>query len=107
MTPSTTSTRGSRRRLVPLEKLDEASECLRTLAHPHRLRMVEMTLDREAPVGELAEACGIEPAQASGHLRLMKDRGLMRARREGRNIYYTVAEPGLRGILDCIRHRFG
>ncbi|MGA1525980.1 MAG: transcriptional regulator, partial [Planctomycetota bacterium] len=39
------------------EALEGAAECLRTLAHPHRLRMVQMLLQAEFTVGELAAAC--------------------------------------------------
>ncbi|MEK6799682.1 MAG: metalloregulator ArsR/SmtB family transcription factor [Planctomycetota bacterium] len=94
-------------RLVELEALERAAECLRTLAHPHRLRMVEMLLRRECTVGELAESCGIQSHMASEHLRRMKDRGLLGCRRDGRRIYYRVADEGLNGILDCVKKRFG
>ncbi len=93
--------------LIPLESLEHASECLKTLAHPVRLRMVEMTLAGERTVGELAEACGVSPAAASEHLGLMKDRGLLASRRDGRRVFYSVAEPGLAGIIACVRSRFG
>lgn len=85
----------------------EVAECLRTLAHPHRLRMVQMLLAGEYTVGELAEACEIPSHMASEHLGRMKDRGLLRSERRGRRIYYQVAEKGLRGIMECIEARFG
>jgi len=86
--------------------LEQAAECLKTLAHPHRLRMIEMMLQGRYTVGELAEACEIPSHMASEHLRLMKDRGLLRSEREGRKIFYEVAEPGLAGILECIETKF-
>ena len=93
--------------LTDLEALAQAAECLRTLAHPHRLRMIQMLLAGRYTVGQLAEACGILPHVASEHLRLMKDRGLLRSQRDGRKIYYEVAEPGLSGIMHCVEGRFG
>jgi len=93
--------------LIPLESLMGAAECLKTLAHPHRLRMVQMLLQDEYTVGELAEACGIPSHMASEHLGLMRDRGLLTAERQGRKIYYRVAAEGLAGILDCVKKRFG
>lgn len=94
-------------KLVSLEALEEATECLRALAHPHRLRMVQMLLESEHTVGVLAEACGIQSHMASEHLRMMKDRGLLASRREGRCTYYRVAEPGLMSIMGCVEARFG
>ena len=92
---------------LSLEAMDQAAECLRTLAHPLRLRMVEMILEGDYTVGELAEACEIPSNLASEHLRLMKDRGLLSFERRGRRIYYHAAEEGLTDILNCIRKRFG
>lgn len=93
--------------LISLTALAEAAECLRTLAHPVRLRMVQMLLDDEYTVGELAEACNIRSHMASEHLGRMKDRGLLSSERRGRRIYYKVAEAGLAGIIACVEQRFG
>jgi DNA-binding transcriptional ArsR family regulator len=91
---------------IDLACLTRAAECLKTLAHPHRLRIIEMLLEDRYTVGELAEACGVPSNIASGHLRLMQRCGMLAPQREGRNIYYTIAEPCLKGFLACIRERF-
>lgn len=99
--------KSARTKLIPLESLSMASECLRTLAHPHRLRMVQMLLQGEFSVAELAEACGIGSHVASDHLGRMKDRGLLSNQRRGRQVFYRVAEQGLVSIMQCIEKRFG
>jgi DNA-binding transcriptional ArsR family regulator len=58
-------------RLTDLDALGQAAECLRTLAHPHRLRIVQMLLHGQYTVGQLAEACEIPSPMTSEHLRLM------------------------------------
>ena len=58
--------------LTSLSDLEQAAECLRVLAHPHRLRMIQMLLRGQYTVGELAEACELPSAMASEHLRLMQ-----------------------------------
>ncbi len=93
--------------LTELDALGEAAECLRTLAHPHRLRMVQMLLQGEFSVGELAEACGLPSAMASEHLRLMQRCGFLTSEKDGRQVFYRVAEPHLKQILGCIEARFG
>jgi DNA-binding transcriptional ArsR family regulator len=93
--------------LLDLEVLSEAAECLKTLAHPHRLRMVQLLLRGHYTVGELAEACDIPSHMASEHLRLMQRCGLLGSRREGRRTYYHVAQPHLAQIMNCIETRFG
>jgi len=97
----------TKKKLISLEALGQAAECLRTLAHPHRLRMVQMMLQGQHAVGELADACGIASPMASEHLRLMQRCGLLKAEKEGRFVYYSVAEPHLANIMACIEARFG
>jgi ArsR family transcriptional regulator, zinc-responsive transcriptional repressor len=93
--------------LTDLAALGEAAECLKTLAHPHRLRMVQMLLRGRYTVGELATACGIPSHMASEHLRLMQRSGFLTGEKEGRKAFYRVAEPHLAGILACVEARFG
>ncbi len=93
--------------LLSLDRLSEAAECLKTLAHPHRLRMVQMLLAGRYTVGELAEACEIPSHMASEHLRLMQRCGFLSSEKDGRCAYYRVAEPHLAQILACIEARFG
>lgn len=83
-----------------------AAECLRTLGHPVRLRMVQLLLHGRFTVGELAEDCGIPDNVASEHLRLMQRCGFFSKQREGRNVYYEIAEPHLANIMDCVEKRF-
>ena len=93
--------------LLPLDTLEKAAECLRTLAHPHRLRIVQILLDHEESVGELARACNLPSHMASEHLRILKDRGFLENRRDGRKVFYRIAEPALASIMHCIEERFG
>jgi ArsR family transcriptional regulator, zinc-responsive transcriptional repressor len=94
-------------RLTDLDAMGQAAECLRTLAHPHRLRMVQMLLQGEYSVGELAEACNLPTPMASEHLRLMQRCGFLTSEKQGRKVYYRVAEPHLKSILKCVEDRFG
>ena len=93
--------------LMSKEALVEAAECMRTIAHPHRLRMIQLLLHDRYTVGELANACGIPSPAASGHLRILKDRGLLGQDRDGREVYYSIIEPHMQSILACVESRFG
>lgn len=93
--------------LTSLEALEQAAECLKALAHPHRLRMVQMLLQGRFTVGELAESCGIPGHMASEHLRLLQRCGFLTNEKDGRRRYYEIAEPHLADILRCIESRFG
>jgi DNA-binding transcriptional ArsR family regulator len=86
--------------------LEAAADCLRTLAHPARLRMLQMLLCERYRVGELAEACGIAPHVASEHLRLLQRCGFLKPIREGRNTYYQVIDTHVGSLLECLHARF-
>jgi DNA-binding transcriptional ArsR family regulator len=88
------------------ESFSQAAECLKTLAHPVRLRMVQMLLHGRYTVGELAEDAGVPDNVASEHLRLMQRCGFFTSQREGRKVYYEVAESHLEQIMNCIKSRF-
>lgn len=70
--------------LLDLEALSLAAECLKTLAHPHRLRMIQLLLRGRYTVGELAQACEIPSHMGSEHLRLMQRCGFLMSEKEGR-----------------------
>lgn len=93
--------------LLDLPALNQAAECLKVLAHPHRLRIVQMLLQGRFAVGELAEACQIPSHMASEHLRLMQRCGFLAVQKEGRFAYYTIAEPHLANLMACMVARFG
>ncbi len=91
--------------LTDLEALGRAAECLRVMAHPHRLRMIQMLLVGEYTVGELADACDIPTAMASEHLRLMQRCGFLTSEKEGRKVFYRVIDSNLRSLMRCVEER--
>ena len=95
-----------RKGLIDIEVMAQAAECLKTLAHPCRLRMIEMLLNDDYTVGELADACDIPSHMASEHLGRMRDRGLLSCERKGREVYYSVKRDGLKHIIECVRRHF-
>ena len=100
--PSETKARPKRN----MRALAQAAECLRGLAHPVRLRMVQLLLHGQYTVGQLAEDCGVPANVASEHLRLMQHCGFFASVRRGRQVYYQVAEKHLARIMDCVEERF-
>ena len=104
--PAKARTRSRKKPAGDPEAFALAAECLKTLAHPVRLRMVQMLLHGRYTVGELAEDAGVADNVASEHLRLMQRCGFFTSRREGRKVYYEVAEPHLEQIMECIESRF-
>lgn len=89
------------------DSLQKAAECLRALAHPKRLRMIQLLLEGTYTVGQLAEECGLPSHMASEHLRLLQRCGFLTSERDGRKRYYRVVESHLETILKCVSERFG
>ncbi len=92
--------------LLPFDYLKSAAESLKCMAHPHRLRIIEILLEGEYTVDAIAQICALSQPATSGHLRLMESKGLLVSERRGRTVYYSVENDQLAGVLDCIRNRF-
>ena len=70
------------------------AEFCKTLADASRLLIIaELAGGREVSVNALAERLGLQQANVSKHLGMMRERGLVTSRREGINIYYSLADP--------------
>ncbi len=98
------STRGQP---IPERKLGRVARTLKAVAHPHRLRILEVLEAGERNVGDIVEATGAKPAVTSQQLGLMRDRGILEARREGTHVFYRIANPHVLDVVRCIRRSCG
>lgn len=90
-------------RLISIETLEKVSGALRILAHPLRLRLVELLERGEVPVNQLAAWTDMAPSAVSQHLSMMKAHGLVSSRRDGRRVFYRVTGPEALVVIACIR----
>jgi DNA-binding transcriptional ArsR family regulator len=85
------------------ETLAKAANMLRAIAHPVRISIVGYLEDGEKrTVTEIHKKLGIEQSTASHHLVILKDRGVLLSKREGKNTWYYLKHPRLRYILSSI-----
>ena len=75
------------------ELFDLHASICQTLANAKRLKIISILGDKELSVSEIAEKLGIRIANLSQHLAIMKAKGILKARREGTNIYYRISNP--------------
>jgi DNA-binding transcriptional ArsR family regulator len=68
------------------------------LSHPTRRAILRLVLERELPVGELAQRTGVSQPAASQHLKVLRDAGLVRGRVDGRRRLYQVDLEGLQRL---------
>ena len=83
-----------------------ASELLKALGHPSRLVILCLLVDRERAVGELAGLLGARDSTVSQHLALLRKDGIVRARREGQTIYYSIGSPAAHAVLEVLYAHF-
>lgn len=88
---------------IPQDTLERCARALRVLAHPDRLRIVELLQQGRLTVGELAQELGLPHSAVSQHLNHMKAHGLLSSLRRGRVVYYRVASPHAVTVINCIR----
>jgi DNA-binding transcriptional ArsR family regulator len=84
-------------------RIERAAEVLKTVAHPLRLRIVELLESGEKSVNELKGLLGVTQPLTSQHLSQMRMRGVLGSRRDGTLVYYSIANPDVVKVLHCIR----
>ena len=70
---------------------------------PKRLDIINLLRDRELSVEELAKIAKIRQANLSQHLSILREKGIVKTRREGVAIYYSLANPKIIKAFDVIR----
>jgi len=76
------------------------------LGHPTRIAMIEVLRDGELPAGVIIERLGIEQANASQHLSILRSKHIVTSRKEGSQVFYSVRDPLLIEVLDIMRRYF-
>lgn len=89
-----------------LSKADEISQMLSCIAHPLRLLIICMLLERSMFVNELTDAIGTTKGNISQHLRVLVDRGLLGRRRDGNRIFYRIRDPNLTDLIGTIKRLY-
>ncbi len=85
--------------------LAEFAGVARALGHAHRLELLEHLGQGERGVDALAARVGLSLANASQHLQLLRRAGLVANRRNGKFIYYRLADDGVTDLLTALRHQ--
>jgi len=79
------------------------AEVCKILANPKRLEILNHLRDSEMTVSEIVERIGAPKANISQHLAVMRQKGIVTARRKGVNIYYRISNPKVIQACDLMR----
>ena len=83
---------------LPMARAATTSDAFNAVAEPRRRDILNFLTLQERPVGEIVLALGMEQPSVSKHLAVLKDVGLVRARREGRNMLYRLNADAIRPL---------
>jgi DNA-binding transcriptional ArsR family regulator len=76
------------------------------LGHPTRIAIVEMLRQGELSAGVIQERLGIEQANVSQHLAILRSRQIVANRKDGNQVFYSLKNPVLVEVLDIMRRYF-
>jgi DNA-binding transcriptional ArsR family regulator len=79
-----------------------ASDMLKAMSHESRLLLLCLLSERERTVGELETALSMRQSAVSQQLARLRLDGLVSARREGKAVYYSIASPDVRRVIDVV-----
>jgi ArsR family transcriptional regulator len=113
--PMTDNARGGRdpcndRKGVALPNKDSAmsgklrsfkADFFKALAHPVRIFLIDSLRNGERSVGELSDVVGLELANVSQQLAVLRAKNIVASRKEGNVVYYSVVDPELFTLLDA------
>src|SRR5574341_2572659 len=76
------------------------------LGHPTRIAIIEALRDGELSAGTIIERLGLEQANASQHLSILRAKHIVTSRKEGNQVFYAVRDPLIIEVLDTMRRYF-
>jgi len=82
------------------------ADIFQALAHPTRIAIIELLGKRELSAGDLIEELGMEQANVSQHLAVLRSRQLVLNRKAGNQVFYSVRDPILLQVLALMRTYF-
>ena len=85
------------------DNLEKAAGMLKAIAHPVRISIIGcLEPGKRKNVTEIHNLLGIEQSTASHHLGILKDKGVLGSKREGKNTFYFLKHESIVALLKCI-----
>src|SRR4030081_1244971 len=88
------------------ESIREASAALQAIAHPLRLKILCLLGSQELSVLEIVDAVGTSQSNISQHLAVLRDHGLLEARKEANKVFYRIGDPRVLKMIALTREIF-
>jgi DNA-binding transcriptional ArsR family regulator len=85
------------------EHVETAARALKAISHPLRLKILCVIGDQEVCVQDIVEAVGTSQSNISQHLAILRDKGVLRARKDANRVYYRVGDERTLQLLGMMR----
>jgi ArsR family transcriptional regulator len=85
------------------EHIERMAHAMRAIAHPLRLKILCVLGEQESSVQEIVEAVGTSQSNVSQHLAILKDKGILGARRNANHVYYAVRDQRILQLIATMR----
>jgi DNA-binding transcriptional ArsR family regulator len=88
---------------LDIEKLESVANMLKAIAHPMRIAILSLLENGgKMTVSEIHQKLGIEQSSTSHHLGILKDKGVLYSKRDGKNTYYSLKHENFAKIIECV-----
>ncbi len=85
------------------EQIELVANMLKAIAHPTRISILNFLEDgKKLTVSEIRDLLQIEQSTTSHHLGILKDKGVLLSKREGKNTYYSLRNVNLSSLVECV-----
>ncbi len=88
------------------EHIDQAARALKAMAHPLRLKILCVIGASEMSVQEIVEAVGTTQSNISQHLAILRDKDVLRARKDANRVFYRVGDERTLQLIGMMREVF-
>jgi ArsR family transcriptional regulator len=89
------------------EDIQLASRSLKAMAHPLRLKILcILGLSKEVSVQDIVDQVGTSQSNISQHLSILRDKGILTARKDANKVYYRIGDPRVVNLIGSMREAF-
>ena len=92
--------------MTPDSDIDRASRSLKAMSHPLRLKSLCILGDREVSVQDIVNQVGTSQSNISQHLAILRDKGILDARKDANRVYYRVGDTRTLQLIGMMREVF-
>lgn len=88
------------------EHIEQAAQALKAMSHPLRLKILCVLGDREVSVQDIVEQVGTTQSNISQHLAILRDKDVLRTRKDANRVYYRISDPRTLKLIELMRDVF-